>query len=119
MDGTTTYVWNLNDLDNPVLEGADDNGNDSIDHNIFVKDGLAYQSNYTSGLRVNDTYRVDQGRLTERGFFDVYPADDDTKFAGTWGNYPFFESGTVLVSGVEEGLFILKPRVRSADPDAG
>jgi choice-of-anchor B domain-containing protein len=118
VDGTTTYVWNLQDLDNPVLEGADNNGNDSIDHNIFVKDGLAFQSNYTSGLRVNDTYRVDQGRLTERGFFDVYPADDHTGFAGTWGNYPFFESGTVLVSGVEEGLFVLRPRVTSADPDA-
>jgi choice-of-anchor B domain-containing protein len=116
VDGTTTYVWNLTDLDNPVLQGADNNGNGSIDHNIFIKDGLAYQSNYTSGLRVNDTFRVDQGRLTERGFFDVYPADDDTTFAGTWGNYPFFDSGHVVVSGIEEGLFVLKPRLKSSAP---
>jgi choice-of-anchor B domain-containing protein len=116
VDGTTTYVWNLNDLDNPVLQGADNNGNGSIDHNIFIKDGLAYQSNYTSGLRVNDTYRVDQGRLTERGFFDVYPANDDTTFAGTWGNYPYFDSGTVVVTGIEEGLFVLKPRLKSSAP---
>jgi len=116
VDGTTTYVWDLADLDNPVLKGADNNGNSSIDHNIFIKDGLAYQSNYTSGLRVNDTYRVDQGRLTERGFFDVYPADDHTGFAGTWGNYPYFESGTVVVSGIEEGLFVLKPRLKSSQP---
>jgi choice-of-anchor B domain-containing protein len=116
VDGTTTYVWNLTDLDNPVLQGADNNGNGSIDHNIFIKDGLAYQSNYTSGLRVNDTYRVDQGRLTERGFFDVYPANDDTTFAGTWGNYPYFDSGTVVVTGIEEGLFVLKPRLKSSAP---
>jgi choice-of-anchor B domain-containing protein len=118
VDGTTTYVWNLTDLDNPVLEGADNDGNGSIDHNIFIKDGLAYQSNYTSGLRINDTYQVEQGRLTERGFFDVYPADDSTTFAGTWGNYPFFDSGTVVVTGIEEGLFVLKPRVKSATTDA-
>ena len=112
--GTTTYIWDLTDLDNPVLNGMYNNGNTSIDHNIFVKDGLAYQSNYTSGLRVTDTYQVDQGRLIERGFFDVYPADDQTQFAGTWGNYPYFDSGTVVVTGIEEGLFVLKPRVRSS-----
>jgi choice-of-anchor B domain-containing protein len=112
--GTTTYIWDLTDLDNPVLNGMYNNGNTSIDHNIFVKDGLAYQSNYTSGLRVTDTYQVDQGRLVERGFFDVYPADDETQFAGTWGNYPYFDSGTVVVTGIEEGLFVLKPRLRSS-----
>jgi len=116
VDGTTTYVWDLNDLDAPELIGMDNNGNTSIDHNIFIKDGLAYKSNYTSGLRVDDTFKVDQGRLTERGFFDVYPADDATMFAGTWGNYPYFDSGTVVVSGVEEGLFVLKPRLKSSQP---
>jgi choice-of-anchor B domain-containing protein len=116
VEGTTTYIWDLNDLDNPVLQGSHNNGNTSIDHNIFIKDGLAYQSNYTSGLRVTDTHKVDQGRLTERGYFDVYPADDHTGFAGTWGNYPFFDSGTVVVTGIEEGLFVLKPRVKSAQP---
>jgi hypothetical protein len=65
-------------------------------------------------LRVTDTYQVDQGRLVERGFFDVYPADDETQFAGTWGNYPYFDSGTVVVTGIEEGLFVLKPRLRSS-----
>jgi choice-of-anchor B domain-containing protein len=109
-------VWDLNDLDNPELIGMDNDGNSSIDHNIFIKDGLAYKSNYTSGLRIDDTFKVDQGRLTERGFFDVYPADDHTGFAGTWGNYPFFDSGTVVVSGVEEGLFVLKSRAKSAAP---
>jgi choice-of-anchor B domain-containing protein len=113
---TTTYVWDLQDLDNPKLTGLHGTGNSSIDHNIFIKDGLAYKSNYTSGLRIDDTFRVDQGRLNERGFFDVYPADDSTTFAGTWGNYPFFDSGIVAVTGIEEGLFILKPRIASSSP---
>lgn len=113
---TTTYVWDLEDLDDPQLTGMHGNGNSSIDHNIFIKDGLAYKSNYTSGLRIDDTYKIDQGRLKERGYFDVYPADDSTTFAGTWGNYPFFDSGIVAVTGIEEGLFILKPRIASSSP---
>lgn len=117
VDETTTYVWDLADLEDPQLTGLHGTGNSSIDHNIFIKDGLAYKSNYTSGLRIDDTYRVDQGRLRERGYFDVYPADDATTFAGTWGNYPYFESGIVAVSGIEEGLFILEPRIKSSSPD--
>jgi hypothetical protein len=77
---------------------------------------LAYKSNDTSSLRADDTYRADKGLLTERGYFDVFPADDETKFAGTWGNYPFFDSGIVAVTGIEEGLFILKPRLSSSAP---
>jgi choice-of-anchor B domain-containing protein len=115
---TTTYVFDVRDLDAPALRGVHEDGT-SIDHNIFVKDGLAFQSNYTAGLEITDTYKVEQGRLTERGFFDVFPADDSTQFAGTWSNYPYFDSGTVVVTGTEEGLFVLKNRARSADPTFG
>jgi len=111
---TTTYVWDLQDLDNPKLTGLHGTGNSSIDHNIFIKDGLAYKSNYTSGLRIDDTHKIEDGRLQERGYFDVYPVDDSTTFAGTWGNYPYFDSGIVAVTGIEEGLFILKPRIKAA-----
>ena len=48
----------------------------------------------------------------------MYPADDHTGFAGTWGNYPYFDSGSVAVTGIEEGLFILKPRVKSSTTSA-
>jgi hypothetical protein len=65
-----------------------------IDAPVLV--GADNNGNTSIGLRVNDTYR------------------DDTAFAGTWGNYPFFDSGTVAVTGIEEGLFVLKPRVTSA-----
>lgn len=44
----------------------------------------------------------------------MYPADDATAFAGTWGNYPYFDSGTVVVSGIEEGLFVLTDRSNAA-----
>ena len=27
---------------------------------------------------------------------------------GSWSNYPYFESGTIIVSSIETGLFVLK-----------
>lgn len=113
---TTTYIFDMNDLDAPQLTGTASSGLSSIDHNIFIKDDLAYESNYTSGLRIFDTFKLDQGRMTERGWFDVYPADDDTYFGGTWSNYPWFDDGKVVVTGTEEGLFILDSRVKSSKP---
>merc|ERR1712157_344243 len=40
--------------------------------------------------------------------FDVYPNSDSANFNGAWSNYPYFPSGTVVVSGIEQGLFILE-----------
>jgi hypothetical protein len=79
-----------------------------ITHNNYVHDGLVYQSNYTSGLRVFDTAPIADGDLEPVGFFDTFPAYDAPTFEGTWSNYPFFESGTIAVSGIDEGLFLLR-----------
>ena len=40
------------------------------------------------------------------------------KFAGTWGNYPWFDDGIVAVSSTEEGLFILRNRSKSSTTSA-
>jgi choice-of-anchor B domain-containing protein len=113
---TTTYIFDMTDLRDPQLIGTASSGLKSIDHNIFIKDKVVYESNYTSGLRIFDSWQLDQGRMREIGWFDVYPNDDETKFAGTWSNYPFFDSGIVVMTGVEEGLFVLEPRVQSSAP---
>ena len=48
--------------------------------------------------------------LTEVAFFDTYPQplSNEATFAGTWSNYPYFPSGTIAVTGTEDGLFLLK-----------
>ena len=38
-----------------------------------------------------------------------YPSSDSASFNGAWSNYPYFESGNVIVSGIEQGLFVLRP----------
>jgi hypothetical protein len=82
---------------------------ESIDHNQYVKGNRTYQSNYRSGLRVLDISDSANGNLSEAGFFDVYPEDDEAEFNGTWSNYPYFASGNIIVSGIEQGLFVVRP----------
>jgi hypothetical protein len=36
------------------------------------------------------------------------PAHDEPEFVGTWSNYPYFPSGTIAFSGIDEGLFLVK-----------
>lgn len=113
---TLTRVFDVSDLEHPVLMNEFGNGVECIDHNQFVKDRFLFQSNYTSGLRVWDI--SDPIQPTEVAWFDTYPEDDDhllahdgdVIFNGTWSNFPYFRSGNVAVSDIDRGLFILKPR---------
>jgi len=112
----STYIWDMTDLDNAFVINAYTDGNESIDHNMFILDSLLYQANYTDGLSIYDTWKADQGRMKLRGHFDIYPDDDSTIFAGSWGVYPYFGDGKVIVTGSEQGLFVLDSRAKSSAP---
>jgi len=107
--GTRTWVWDVSDLDAPVLVGAHDGLTPSIDHNQYVRGSHVFQANYTSGLRVLRFGDLSRLELAEVAFFDTMPEHDLRGFAGAWGNYPFFESGIVLVSDIQRGLFVVEP----------
>lgn len=112
VDTTTTYMWDLTDLDDPIVMGGFDHGTTSIDHNLYIKGKYAYESNYTSGVRILGTKNLGDGNMRKAGFFDLYPVADAIDFAGTWANYPFFDSGTVVATSMEDGMFVLKPTGR-------
>ena len=80
----------------------------SIDHNLYTHKGLIYESNYSSGLRVLDYSRVSDAQLREVAFFDTQPQSDVIADEGSWSNYPYFESGNIIVSDMANGLFVLK-----------
>ena len=108
MSGTRTLVWDVSDLDDPVLVTEHFGETLTIDHNLYIVGDLMYQSNYVSGLRVLDI--SDRENPEEVGFFDTVPWDESVTFDGSWSNYPFFESGTIVVSSGKEGIFFLKYR---------
>ncbi|MBW3577319.1 MAG: choice-of-anchor B family protein [Actinobacteria bacterium] len=108
IENTRTVVFDVTDLENPKVHFEHFHETTSIDHNNYVHNGFVYQSNYTAGLRVLDTSGVAEQTLREIGFFDTYPTHNNPTFDGTWSNYPFFGSGTIAVSGIEEGLFLLR-----------
>jgi choice-of-anchor B domain-containing protein len=122
---TTTYILDVKDLDAPPTPAGHTHATKSIDHNMYVHGNRAYQSNYTAGLRIMefDHKSLRDGRLDEVGFFDVVPAVDVPEFAGTWSNYRFPGSGTVVVSAIENeasGLFVLRPQLaESRGPGKG
>jgi len=105
---TRTHIWNVQDLNAPVYQGYFSLSPTTIDHNLFIKGDYVYESNYESGLRVLKIGDLANNELTEYGYFDTYAADDGTTFSGAWGNYPFFESGKILVNDRQYGLSVLE-----------
>ena len=108
---TRTYVWNVKDLDAPRLTGTHDATTAAIDHNQYIRGRHTYQANYRAGLRILELTNPGAGKLRERAFFDVYPTDDETGFNGSWSLYPYFASGIVVISSIESGLFVVRPRL--------
>ena len=108
---STTYTWNVADLDAPSMMGVYSAQSPAIDHNLYIRGSRAYQANYRSGLRILDVTNVGAAGLSELAFFDVYPVDDAPQFSGAWSNFPFFPSGIVIVGGIEQGLFVLRPTI--------
>ncbi|MCH2148418.1 MAG: choice-of-anchor B family protein [Phycisphaerales bacterium] len=103
---TTTRIINVADLQNPFQAGTFTSGSTAIDHNLYVKGDIIYEANYRSGLRVFDASNpVDPDQIA---YFDTWPGDDGASFNGLWSVYPYFDSGTVVGSDLERGLFVWK-----------
>jgi len=115
---TRTRVWDISNLDNPALIGFFDADFNSIDHNQYVLGDYVYQSNYSSGLQILDLSNIAAGSLSRSAYFDTFPSNNFANFNGSWSNYPFFESGVVIVSDINSGMFILKPNLEPAPPAA-
>lgn len=106
---TRTMIFDFEDLDAfGVTPDVYEHDTTVIDHNLYTLDGLVYQSNYEAGLGVFDLDDVGEGQLEKVATFDTYPESDNAEFNGTWSNYPYLPSGTIPVSGIGEGLFLLQ-----------
>ncbi|QXD14008.1 choice-of-anchor B family protein [Rhodocaloribacter litoris] len=107
--GTRTLIWDVSDLDDPQLLREYVSENKASDHNLYIRGNLMYQSNYVAGLRIFDITNRENPALV--GHFDTVPYGEDAPgFNGSWSNYPFFKSGTIVVTSMREGVFMLKKK---------
>jgi choice-of-anchor B domain-containing protein len=107
----TTYILDVSSLTDPPAPVLSGNGTTAIDHNLYITKGLVYEANYTAGLRIFDAASIPTGDLAELAWFDVFPASDEPVFEGSWSSYPFYDENIVAVSGIDSGLFVLRPQL--------
>jgi choice-of-anchor B domain-containing protein len=105
---TRTLVFDVSDLDNPVLHTTYTGETTAIDHNGYVKGNQYFLANYRAGVRVLNISGIANKSISETGFFDTYPSSNSAGFDGVWSVYPYFESGKILVSDINSGLFVIK-----------
>jgi choice-of-anchor B domain-containing protein len=108
---TTVRVFDMADLRAPVLAGSWVGPTRAIDHNGYVRGNRYYFSNYSEGLTVLDI--TNPVAPTRVGFFDTFPATSETGFVGAWGTYPFFASGTIAISDINSGLYLVRDETLS------
>jgi choice-of-anchor B domain-containing protein len=121
---TTSYIFDVSDLDNPRELGRYVSTSPAIDHNLYTfpnpVDGrdLVIEANYRSGVRILNTVGIRQGRMQEGAFFDVIPANDNPAFSGTWTAFPYFPSGNIVTTDIGNGLYVLRPDYAAIALDA-
>jgi choice-of-anchor B domain-containing protein len=90
-------------------------GSQSVVHNTHIirvgGNDYAVTSWYKDGFTIVDASRP--SNLVQVGNYDTYSASGGG-FEGSWGVYPYLPSGTIVVSNMEDGLFVFTPTYERA-----
>ncbi|MFK7981479.1 MAG: choice-of-anchor B family protein [Saprospiraceae bacterium] len=81
----------------------------SIAHNPFIiGNKYAVVSYYHDGVQI---YNIeDPANPVRAGYYDTYPTNTNYNgSSGSWGVFPFFPSGNIIASDINNGLFVVKP----------
>ncbi len=84
----------------------------TIPHNTHFLDQYLITSYYRDGLQITDVQYPDN--MIDVGHYDTSPLYEGNGFNGAWGAYPYLPSGKILVSDMENGLFVFKPKYERA-----
>lgn len=110
-ENTNSYLASY-DISNPTnIQEMDriqsqNPGSGSIVHNTHILDNWAITSWYKDGFVITDVTRPHN--LVHVGWYDTFSGSGNG-FSGDWGVYPFFASGTIVASNIDEGLFVCSP----------
>jgi hypothetical protein len=105
---TRTHVFNVESLTNPFYVGYHSGTTFAKDHNLYIKGNLIFEANYQAGLQVLRIDNIGAASMTQVAHFDIYPTANTHNYNGAWSSYPYFSSGNIIVSGIEQGLFVLQ-----------
>ncbi|MBL7786169.1 MAG: choice-of-anchor B family protein [Chitinophagales bacterium] len=83
----------------------------AMPHNAHVFDDFVVLSYYTEGMKIIDAHEPDA--LVETEFYDTSPFSGPGS-AGCWGVYPYFESGILIGSDRQEGMYVVRPTYQRA-----
>jgi len=81
-------------------------GSNATVHNTHILNDYAVTSWYTEGVVITDVSRPQNP--IEVGKYDTYAAGGGGQ-NGCWGVYPYLPSGNLVVSDIQNGLFVLTP----------
>ena len=113
--GTRTMVFDMSDLEQPIMKKEYIGPTKAIDHNQYVRGNRLYQSNYEAGLRILDI--SDPLNPREAGYLNTYTGPITANFAGIVEQnfYPFFKNGAIgVVSIRQKASFMVKDRTQTA-----
>lgn len=82
-------------------------GSGSIVHNTHTLNDFEIVSWYKDGVAIVDVSRP--GNMIVTGHYDTYAQGSGPGFSGCWGVYPYLPSGNLVVSDINNGLFVLTP----------
>ncbi len=108
--GMDIKVMDVTQLPDVTVLATIDAGNDnpfSIPHNQIVAGDYLYSSYYYDGLQVWDI--SDPNAVKRVMHYPTTNIPPRNNYEGAWGVYPFLPSGNILISDMQEGLFVLEP----------
>ncbi len=102
-------AYNVDDVSNiyEVDRIQSSPGEEVIPHNTFYHNGFLVTSYYRDGVTIHDA--SNPNALVEIGNYDTSPNYSGNGFNGCWGVFPYFQSGLIIASDIEEGLYVLQP----------
>ena len=103
--GMTIKIWDVQNFNNINMVG-EYLGENSLTHNVHVKDDFLYVSHYTSGLKILDIFNP--ADPIEVAAYDTYPDNDSEGFYGCWGAFPFSKNNFIYASDMQYGLFVFE-----------
>lgn len=112
VDNSYLTAYDLSDLSNVAeLDRIQSNpGSGSMVHNTHILNvngnDFAVTSWYADGFTIVDAGRPQN--LVQVANYDTYTGSGGGS-EGAWGVYPYLPSGTIIISNIDEGLFVLSP----------